>query len=674
MSSTLGSPTKTCWKRRSRAGSFSMRSRYSSSVVAPIRCSSPRASIGLSMLPASIAESPPAPAPTTVCSSSMKVMIWPSALLDLLEHGLEPLLELAAVLRAGDHRGQVEAEHAPALEGVGHVAGDHALGQPLDDGGLADAGLADQHRVVLGTPREHLHDAADLRVAADDRVELALLGALGQVDGVLLQRLVGRLGLLAGDLAVAADGGDRLAQGVLVGAEPRRAASSPGCRPRPARAAGARWRRSRRPCPSSGRATWPAPGSGRAEAPGVETVEPEALGRFHRAWSRARLTAATSAPALASSEGVMPRSWRSSATARCTGSIWGLPSVTARVLAALITSTLREVSLDASTCRSPREVRGWSWLCGSVYPNEAKVESIPLNFDEFSWRLATPLDRVDHGAPLGQSASTGARTLLEFRTVATVRTDRRTSRGGESPMLGLLAHGFHLLLVVLGLVGCRCTCSSPSCRRPRAPPGVRRSGRRRAPPSTSSASPRCAPPSWAASSPPPDQATLRSPAPAARDSSTWRGLAVGSSVAAAGAHAAVFPHHLEEAWYRRPLLPRGHARAGSLGLPGVPRRDQRPPAPGRHRRQPRPGRALGGLAHGRPAVRSRHASRSAAGTSRARSGSWSSSAPASSDCDDRKHGRALAMGDLGTRGLGLGGAVRSRPARADPDGLGSLND
>ena len=81
MSSTLGSPTKTCWKRRSSAGSFSIRSRYSSSVVAPIRCSSPRASIGLSMLPASIAESPPAPAPTTVCSSSMKVITWPSALL-----------------------------------------------------------------------------------------------------------------------------------------------------------------------------------------------------------------------------------------------------------------------------------------------------------------------------------------------------------------------------------------------------------------------------------------------------------------------------------------------------------------------------------------------------------------------------------------------------------------
>jgi len=44
---------------------------YSSSVVAPMVRSSPRASIGLSMFPASTAPSAD-PAPTTVCSSSMK--------------------------------------------------------------------------------------------------------------------------------------------------------------------------------------------------------------------------------------------------------------------------------------------------------------------------------------------------------------------------------------------------------------------------------------------------------------------------------------------------------------------------------------------------------------------------------------------------------------------------
>lgn len=53
-SGTLGSPTSTCWKRRSNAASFSMCCRYSASVVAPMVRSSPRASIGLSRLAASM--------------------------------------------------------------------------------------------------------------------------------------------------------------------------------------------------------------------------------------------------------------------------------------------------------------------------------------------------------------------------------------------------------------------------------------------------------------------------------------------------------------------------------------------------------------------------------------------------------------------------------------------
>src|SRR4051812_13283673 len=77
VASTDGSPTLTGWKRRSSAGSFSMCLRYSSSVVAPTARSSPRASIGLSMLPASTAPSAP-PAPTMVWSSSMKTTICPA--------------------------------------------------------------------------------------------------------------------------------------------------------------------------------------------------------------------------------------------------------------------------------------------------------------------------------------------------------------------------------------------------------------------------------------------------------------------------------------------------------------------------------------------------------------------------------------------------------------------
>ena len=70
VSSTLGSSVKTGWNLRASAASFSIYLRYSSSVVAPTQCSSPRASAGLRRLDASI-EPSAAPAPTSVWSSSM---------------------------------------------------------------------------------------------------------------------------------------------------------------------------------------------------------------------------------------------------------------------------------------------------------------------------------------------------------------------------------------------------------------------------------------------------------------------------------------------------------------------------------------------------------------------------------------------------------------------------
>src|SRR5207247_761649 len=64
-----------CWKRRSRAPSFSMYLRYSSRVVAPMHWISPRARAGLRTLEASMAPSAP-PAPTRVCNSSMNRMVF----------------------------------------------------------------------------------------------------------------------------------------------------------------------------------------------------------------------------------------------------------------------------------------------------------------------------------------------------------------------------------------------------------------------------------------------------------------------------------------------------------------------------------------------------------------------------------------------------------------------
>ena len=122
---------------------------------------------------------------------------------DLLQHLLQALFEVAPVAGPGHQGAEVQGVQLLAPQGLGHVAGDDALGQALDDGRLAHARLADEHRVVLGAPGQHLHDPLDLALAADHRVELVLPGQLGEVAAELVQhraagRDVGRPGRRAG--------------------------------------------------------------------------------------------------------------------------------------------------------------------------------------------------------------------------------------------------------------------------------------------------------------------------------------------------------------------------------------------------------------------------------------------------------------------------------------------
>jgi hypothetical protein len=125
------------------------------------------------------------------------------------QDGLQAFLEFAAELGAGQQGRHVEREHAFALERIGHFAVDDALGQAFDDRGLAHARLADQDRVVLGAPLQHLDRAADLVVAADHRVELAHAGALGQIERVFLERFALAFGILRIHRFAAAHGGNR---------------------------------------------------------------------------------------------------------------------------------------------------------------------------------------------------------------------------------------------------------------------------------------------------------------------------------------------------------------------------------------------------------------------------------------------------------------------------------
>ena len=126
---------------------------------------------------------------------------------DLLEHLLQAFLEVTAVAAAGHQRTQVEGVELLVLQRLGDLAVHDGLREALHHGGLADAGLTDQHRVVLGATGQHLHDPLDFLLAADDRVELALHGRRGQVAAELVEHQ--RRGRGAGLAAAAAGAGLR---------------------------------------------------------------------------------------------------------------------------------------------------------------------------------------------------------------------------------------------------------------------------------------------------------------------------------------------------------------------------------------------------------------------------------------------------------------------------------
>ncbi|CAB4588469.1 unannotated protein [freshwater metagenome] len=70
-------------------------------------------------------------------------------LINFFQHCLEAFLKLAAILGSRDECREVERDDFLALEAVGDIAGDNALGEALDDGGLSNARFTNENGVVL---------------------------------------------------------------------------------------------------------------------------------------------------------------------------------------------------------------------------------------------------------------------------------------------------------------------------------------------------------------------------------------------------------------------------------------------------------------------------------------------------------------------------------------------
>ncbi len=120
------------------------------------------------------------------------------ALLDFVEHCLQTLLELSAKLRAGNQRTHVKREDGLVLEPFGNVASDYAQCQTFRNGGFAYARLAYEHGIVFGFAGKYSYYVSDFSVPPDNGVQLVGARAFHKVEAVLVERVVGCFGVVAG--------------------------------------------------------------------------------------------------------------------------------------------------------------------------------------------------------------------------------------------------------------------------------------------------------------------------------------------------------------------------------------------------------------------------------------------------------------------------------------------
>jgi hypothetical protein len=99
-----------------------------------------------------------------------------------LQDRLEPLLELPPELGTGHQRTHVQRKHPLVLQTFGDVPLHDAAGHAFRDGRFPHARLPDENRVVLRAPGKDLHDATDLLIPADHRVEFARPREVREVD------------------------------------------------------------------------------------------------------------------------------------------------------------------------------------------------------------------------------------------------------------------------------------------------------------------------------------------------------------------------------------------------------------------------------------------------------------------------------------------------------------
>ena len=123
--------------------------------------------VGASMAPSAL------PAPTSVCISSMNRMMPPSAAVTSERRPSSAPQIHREIWPRQSSEPMSSASSFLSFRALRHIALDDAKRQAFGNGGLAHAGFANENRIVLGAPGQHLNGAANFFIPANDRIELA---------------------------------------------------------------------------------------------------------------------------------------------------------------------------------------------------------------------------------------------------------------------------------------------------------------------------------------------------------------------------------------------------------------------------------------------------------------------------------------------------------------------
>ena len=136
-----------------------------------------------------------------------------------LEHCFQSLFKLASVLGSGNERAHIKSKYMLILQIFRNIACDNSLRQSFYRCRLADTGLTDQDRIILGLSRKNKNSVADLIITADDRIEFLRSGFLHEIRTVFVQSIVCGLGIVGRHPLVAPHCAQRFQECIAVDTE-----------------------------------------------------------------------------------------------------------------------------------------------------------------------------------------------------------------------------------------------------------------------------------------------------------------------------------------------------------------------------------------------------------------------------------------------------------------------